>query len=63
MVQPEGFIKKGKENKVCHLKTSIYGLNQAAIKWNKALHTSLQQMGFKRMTSDPGVYIKYIGKD
>jgi hypothetical protein len=32
MVQPEGFIEKGKENKVCHLRKSIYGLKQAAIK-------------------------------
>jgi hypothetical protein len=38
LVQPEGFIEKGKENKVCRLRKSIYGLKQAAIKWNKALH-------------------------
>jgi hypothetical protein len=63
MVQPEGFFEKGKENKVCRLKKAIYGLKQAAIKWNKALHKSLEKMRFKCTISDPGVYIKYIGKD
>jgi hypothetical protein len=63
MVQPEGFIEKGTENKVCHLRKSIYGLKQATIKWNKALHQSLQEMEFKRTISNPGVYVKYIGKD
>ena len=29
--QPEGFIKKGMENKVCHLRKAIYGLKQAAL--------------------------------
>ena len=28
MQQPEGFIKKGKENMVCRLKKSLYGLSK-----------------------------------
>ena len=28
MQQPEGFVKKGKENLVCQLKKSLYGLKQ-----------------------------------
>ena len=28
MQQPEGFVKKGKENLVCRLKKSLYGLKQ-----------------------------------
>jgi hypothetical protein len=28
--QPIGFVAKGKERKVCHLKRSIYGLKQSS---------------------------------
>ena len=31
MQQPEGFVKKGKENLVCRLKKSLYGLKQAPL--------------------------------
>ncbi|KIJ15180.1 hypothetical protein PAXINDRAFT_26725, partial [Paxillus involutus ATCC 200175] len=57
MDQPEGFVEKGQERKVCRLLRAIYGLRQAAIVWNKALHKSLLDLGFIRSTSDPGVYI------
>jgi hypothetical protein len=30
MDQPEGFVTPGKENLVCKLKKSIYGLKQAS---------------------------------
>ena len=63
MVQPEGFIVKDQESKVCCLQKAIYGLKQAALQWNKLLHKSLVDFGFKRCTSDSGVYVKFIGKD
>ena len=57
--QPEGFIKKDMENKVCRLRKAIYGLKQAALQWNKALHQSLLEMGFVHTLSDPGIYVHF----
>ena len=61
--QSEGFIKKGMENKVCHLKKAIYGLKQATLQWNKALHRSLLEMGFVHTLSDPGIYVHFHGQN
>ena len=61
MEQPEGFVEKGKEKKVCQLGKAIYGLKQAALQWNKQLHKSLLEMGFTCCKSDPGTYFKIIG--
>ena len=63
MNQPEGFMVKGKEFKVCYLQKAIYSLKQAALQWNKQLHKSLLEMGFTCSLSDPGTYFKIIGQD
>ena len=57
MEQPQGFIIAGKENKVCRLKKAIYGLKQASRAWNKQFHGVLTGLGFKRMSSDAGIYV------
>ena len=43
MEQPEGFIGKGQEWMVCHLKKAIYSLKQASCTWNKKSHETLLQ--------------------
>jgi hypothetical protein len=58
MKQPEGFIIRGKEHKVFHLKKAIYGLKQASHSWWEELKTSMSQLGFKHTQSDAGVFIK-----
>ena len=63
MMQPEGFITKGQENKVYKLKKALYGLKQASLAWNKQAHESLIKLGFKRLYSDTGVYINLNGKE
>ena len=63
MEQPEGFMVKGKEKKVCRLRKAIYGLKQAALQWNKQLHKSLLEMGFIRCKSDPGTYFKIVREE
>ncbi|GJQ93888.1 transposable element, partial [Tanacetum coccineum] len=35
MQQPEGFVVKGQEHKVCKLVKSLYGLKQAPKKWHE----------------------------
>ena len=59
MRQPEGFIEQGKENLVCHLKRSIYGLKQSPRCWNHVLDSHLKEMGFKQTSSDPCLYVYF----
>ncbi len=47
MRQPEGFEVKGKENLVCKLKKSIYGLKQSPRSWNAALDSQLREIDRK----------------
>ena len=63
LTQPEGFIKKGHETLVCQLKKSLYGLKQATLQWNKALHKSVTEMGFTWTHSDTGVYVFFDKND
>jgi hypothetical protein len=58
MEQPEGFIEKGRENLVCRLKKSLYGMKQAPCQWYKKFDSFMLDHGFKRLNEDHCVYIK-----
>ena len=58
MHQPEGYVKKGDENKVCLLKKSLYGLKQSPRQWNKKFNAHMTDSGFARSRYDDCVYIK-----
>ena len=58
MEQPEGFVVKGQEKKVCKLIKSIYGLKQAGQVWYELMADTLRRkLGFERIHSDAGVYV------
>ena len=59
MMQPEGFIVEGQQQKVCKLLRSIYGLRQASRSWNLRFDETIKTFGFEQNVDEPCVY-KYI---
>ena len=62
MKQPEGYAVEGKEELVCKLRKSIYGLKQSPRCWNSALDSHLKEMGFVQAAGDPCLYIASEGE-
>ena len=61
MKQPEGFIVKGKNELVCKLKKSLYGLKQSPRMWYQKFDTYILGLGFVRSKVDHCVYSKQVG--
>ncbi|WVZ98064.1 hypothetical protein U9M48_043546 [Paspalum notatum var. saurae] len=61
MLQPEGFEKKRKENMVCKLNRSIYGLKQASRQWYILFDNAITSYGFLMTEGDHCIYNKTIG--
>lgn len=58
VTQPEGFEKKGQENRVYKLSKALYGLRQAPRAWNLKLDNTLKEIGFVKCKKEPAVYQK-----
>ena len=58
MCQPEGCVMKGKENLVCKLKKSIYGLKQSSWCWNAVFSEYMISLQFQQSTADPCVFVR-----
>ncbi|WVZ81831.1 hypothetical protein U9M48_029166 [Paspalum notatum var. saurae] len=58
--QPEGFVVPGKEDLVCRLKKSLYGLKQSPRQWYKRFDSFMISQGFKRSDYDSCVYLKTV---
>lgn len=60
MRQPEGFVKKGEEGKVCKLGKPIYGLRQASNRFQVKLRAWLISLGFKPINADCTLFIMVV---
>ena len=60
MRQPDGFVVKGKEELVCRLKRSLYGLKQSPRMWYQKFDAFELKIGYVRSEEDHCVYIKII---
>ena len=63
MLQPEGFAETGKENLVCRLNKSLYGLKQALRCWYMRFDSFIISLGYNRLSSDHCTYYKRFEED
>ena len=56
-IKPIGFVSMGQEDKVCHLKISIYGLKQSSRSWYFRFHEAMTSFGFTMVSNDHCVYV------
>ena len=61
MDQPDGFVVKDQESKVCKLLKSLYGLKQAPKQWHEKFDRTLTSAGFVINKTDRCVYYRYGG--
>lgn len=58
MDQPEGYVKKGHETKVCRLIKTLYGLKQSPREWNATLVQYLLSIGFTQAPGDACLFVR-----
>lgn len=63
MNQPPRFVEAGREDCVCHLQKSIYGLKQFPRQWNKRFDSFILAKGFHKNNYDSCVYKKTFATD
>lgn len=57
MEQPEMYIQRGKESRVCKLTKPLYGLKQSGREWYKKFDKFITENGGRRTSADPCVYV------
>jgi len=61
VLQPEGFVKKGEEEKVYHLKKALYGLKQAPRAWYHKIEAYFAQEKFEKCPSEHTLFTRSQG--
>ena len=61
MEQLDGYIQPGKENLICKLQKSFYGLKQSPRCWHTAFQKYMEEIHFNQGTAYPCIYIKESG--
>jgi hypothetical protein len=61
MTQPNEFVVKGQEDKVCKLLKSLYGLKQTPKQWHEKFDVTLISAGFSVNAADRCVYYRHGG--
>lgn len=61
MEHPEGYEVKGKEEMVCLLRKSLYGLKQSPRQSNKRFDGFMKEQGFRQSPYDQCVYLFQVG--
>jgi hypothetical protein len=56
MTEPDGFVVKGQEDKMCKLSKSLYDLKQALKQWHEKFDVTLISAGFSVNEVDRCVY-------
>lgn len=59
MKQLEGYEEKGKEDYVCELNRSLYGLKQSLRYWNRRFDKFMIHIGFTRSNFEHYVYFRF----
>lgn len=63
VLQPEGFVKPGKERLVYRLIKALYGLRQAPRAWYSKLNKCLEELGFSKCPHEHAVYTRREGDE
>lgn len=63
MKQPDGFVKKGDEGKVCLLKKTLYGTMQGAHDWYETLNSAYNDLGYHQSKADPCIRSRREGSE
>lgn len=63
MEQPEMFVQRNYEDKVCKLQKPLYGLKQSGREWYRTFNNFITNSGGKRTPADPCVYVFNKGED